>query len=337
MKLPSGKITKTVAGGLDSFQGLLNELKGSNFSGYIAIGLQKDDGPSKGQIVLKEGLPALSDYEYKGEESLGKDSVNNLIRDGLSKDASLEVHGNIDVDIIIDFNADANVEAADFDLTTKAKEIEEEERKAREEAERREREAKRREELTQQINEWRSSGYIVTSLEELMEKPLNEVENAFKTFGQDIEKLMEFDKKLGSLNTKGFESEVDAIELKLNDPSAIEDLQKMIDKLQKSIESRAKKEAELRKKIDAWKNDGYNVTRLETVLETDFSAAWDAFTAFMDDLQSVLDHILGVILSHSSFGKLHKPYAQFIEENRFGGTISGQPAAGETVQRPGER
>ena len=274
MKLPSGKITKTVAGGLDSFQGLLNELKGSNFSGYIAIGLQKDDGPSKGQIVLKEGLPALSDYEYKGEESLGKDSVNNLIRDGLSKDASLEVHGNIDVDIIIDFNADANVEAADFDLTTKAKEIEEEERKAREEAERREREAKRREELTQQINEWRSSGYIVTSLEELMEKPLNEVENAFKTFGQDIEKLMEFDKKLGSLNTKGFESEVDAIELKLNDPSAIEDLQKMIDKLQKSIESRAKKEAELRKKIDAWKNDGYNVTRLETVLETDFSAAW---------------------------------------------------------------
>lgn len=290
MKLPSGKVTKSVAGGLDSFQGLLDELRGSSFTGYIAILLDKEDAKSKGQVVMKDGQPALADYEYKGSESIGTGAVNHIVSDGLNSGASIEVHANVDVDIIIDFNTDAQVSPSDFNLAAKAKEIQEAERKAKEEAERRAKEQKRRDELTQQMNEWRTSGYIVQKLESVIDSPLTEVENTFKAFGQNIEKLMELDKKLGSLNTKGFESKLDSIEMKLNDPDKIAELEKEINDLEKQINTRSKKEAELRKKIENWKNSGYNVSRLESTLESDFARAWDEIAGFMDALQKLKEY-----------------------------------------------
>jgi chromosomal replication initiator protein DnaA len=290
MKLPSGKVTKTVAGGLDSFKGLLNELNSSSFTGYLAVISKVEDTDSKGQLVIKDGKPVLADHEHSGDENIGPDALNKIIKDGLTGDASIEVHANVDVDIIIDFNTDAQIDPAALDLDAKAKEIEEAERKARAEAERIAKEKARRDELIKQTTDWKQSGYIVEKLESIINNPLTEVEKVFTEFSQSVDKLAELDKKLAGLDTKGFESQLDSIEMKLNNPDMVVELEKEIGALEKAIATRSKKEAEFRKKIDSWKSEGYNVSKLEEVLVSDFSKAWDEITQFMDDLQKLKEY-----------------------------------------------
>ena len=96
MKLPAGKLLKTVPGGLDSLSSLFDEFQGDKFSGYISTNLESGGGQNLGQLVFKEGAPILSEHVAKNKTISGKDALLPLLMDGLKEDAFIEIHGSID-------------------------------------------------------------------------------------------------------------------------------------------------------------------------------------------------------------------------------------------------
>ena len=100
MKLPEGKTTETLTGGLEELKSLANKLVNDNFTGYLLL-KREDEGGLQGQVVFKEGEPVLSEYISPEKTISGKDSVIPIIECAISGDVSYEVHTSIDVELMM--------------------------------------------------------------------------------------------------------------------------------------------------------------------------------------------------------------------------------------------
>ncbi|UCG83809.1 MAG: protein kinase [Dehalococcoidia bacterium] len=76
-------------------------------------------------------------------------------------------------------------------------------------------------------------------------RSINEIEQGFRTFAFKLQRLYQFGVELDSLNTEGFEKEVQSIRAKLKQPKAVAQVAEEIDALKKRIQAR---ETDSRKK-----------------------------------------------------------------------------------------
>jgi chromosomal replication initiator protein DnaA len=302
VKLPKGKIAKTESGGPDKLKGIFGELQGQSFSGYLELNLAQNEGAAKSQIVLKEGAPVLSEHDSPNGTISGMDAVKLLIRDSLDENCSIEVHSDIEnVDMLLTFFSKAKVDSDKVDVDQIIQDLEEEERLAREAAEHAAQEEARKNEITEQINTWKSAGLNVEKIEGIMSEPLESIESVFKEFQAGVEKIQELTNKLGELNIKGFESTVEGIKTKLTNPDLSDEAEKDIDDLEENIKEQKTRKEELKKRIEGWREEGYMVDKLEAAIEGDFGLAWEEFTKFVDDVQT-LKELLGKLQDLDAVG-----------------------------------
>ena len=123
--------------------------------------------------------------------------------------------------------------------------LEEEERKAREAAERAAQEEARKNEITEQINAWKSTGLIVEKLESVMGEALDTIEPVFTEIQAGVEKLQELANKLGELDIKGFESAAESIKSKLTNPDLVGEIEKELSDLEENIKEQETRKDEL--------------------------------------------------------------------------------------------
>jgi hypothetical protein len=77
-EIPEGKIIKTLNGGTDALKKILLDLKKYAFSGYVKTISLRDNEPSIGYVIVKEGTPAISVYAGEGGPELGRMSLKKI-------------------------------------------------------------------------------------------------------------------------------------------------------------------------------------------------------------------------------------------------------------------
>ena len=290
LKLPEGKTTETKTGGLEEFKGIVEKFKSDNITGYVLVKKPEEDSEITCQVVFQEGNSVLSEFISPDKTTSGTDSVIPILETIISGDVTLEVHTNIDVDLMIRFFSKAKVTSEDYDLDKKMEELKELEEKEKEKTELLKKELEERKVLEEQLQTWKRDGYVVTKLEKIFSEDLETVEEVFKEFESGVKRLTELDKELGEIESEEFKSEIENIESKLNDPDNISDIESEIKNLKQLIEEQDQKRGELRKIVEEWKNDGYNVSKLLDQIETDVGKAWDEFTTVMDIIQKLKEY-----------------------------------------------
>jgi chromosomal replication initiator protein DnaA len=290
LKLPKGKISESVSGGIDALKDKLNDLNSNNFTGYLLILNDVDGNNIQGQVVYKEGSPVLAEYLSSNNNVSGSDSVIPIIESSLKEESKIEVHTSIDVDLMIKFFSKAKIDDDDFDVDKKLEEIKELEVKEKEKAEKLKIELEERKELEEQLKRWKMDGYVVTKLEKIFGDDIEKVKSAFEEFSEGVKKLSELDERLGKIDDEEFKSHLEKLEEKINDPDQISEIEKEITNLEQTISEQGEKKEELRKIVNEWKEDGYNVTHLLELIESDVSKAWDEFTTIMDTIQKLKEY-----------------------------------------------
>jgi chromosomal replication initiator protein len=290
LKLPEGKITDTQTGGIDTLKGKLDQLMGESFSGYLLVTKEEDSGEITGQIVFDEGTPVLSEFISADKTEAGAKSIIPIIEAAVSGEVKIETHTSIDVQLMTRFFSKAKIEPDEFDIDKKLEELRAMEEQEKEKTEQLKKELEVRKELADKLSTWKDDGYVVEKLEKIFTESLDKVEPLFKEFEVGVEKLKELDSRLSSIETEEFKSKLEDIESKLNNPDLIEEIESDLDSLEQMISEQSERRQELIKVVDEWKNDGYNVSQLLDLIETDIDKAWDEFTSVMDTIQKLKEY-----------------------------------------------
>jgi chromosomal replication initiator protein DnaA len=289
LKLPEGKTTETLTGGLEELKSLVNKLVNDNFTGYLLL-KRDDEGGLQGQMVFKEGEPVLSEYISSEKTISGKESVIPIIECAISGEVSYEVHTSIDVELMMRFFSKATVTKEDYDIDKKVEELKNLEEKEKQKTEQLKKELEERKKLEEKLQGWKMDGFVVTKLEKIFSEPLEEVEAAFQKFEEGVKKLGELDERMSALDSEEFSEELQKIEPKLNNPDLIPEIESDLNNLEQTLNEQNQKKDELRKIVNEWKEDGYNVSKLLDLIESDVSAAWDEFTGVMDTIQKLKEY-----------------------------------------------
>jgi chromosome segregation ATPase len=137
------------------------------------------------------------------------------------------------------------------------------------------------------MKEYKKSGYNVSSLEEVISGRLDVIESAFDDFENKIGQLDELGYKLKGMKTDGFEAEVKEIQGKLKDVDEIQEITKLIGELEEKIAEVEKKRNGIREKVNAWKEEGFVVDKIEKIIEGNIEKLWDMFATLTDDIQAL--------------------------------------------------
>lgn len=147
---------------------------------------------------------------------------------------------------------------------------------------------KRRAEITAEIEALKGAGYNVETVESAYEQTIDSLEEAYKAFQEDMQVLGELSEKLGGLNTKFLEEDVNAIQAKLKDRALIEEIKSDIDALSSKIEEREAARSKIKSQAEEWENEGYVITALLSVLEGDIPPLQEAFEKTQNEIGSLV-------------------------------------------------
>ena len=151
----------------------------------------------------------------------------------------------------------------------------------------------------QRLEDFRAQGYMVTALETALGSGnVKAIKERFEEFEKDAKSLEVLREALMDLDARGFEEDVKAIEAKIKDVTRIVEIEDDVLKLQLKIERRKraerKREEEERKersvyttRMEEWRAQSYNVSRLLKALDTDLGNLEVVFKSFERDVNEV--------------------------------------------------
>ncbi len=90
VKLPSGRIVRTLFGGEDALRTAMGYLETGSIDGLVKTSFTRNGGASVGYLVTKKGQPYLASHE-SDEELFGDDALFELARDSINEDCIIEV------------------------------------------------------------------------------------------------------------------------------------------------------------------------------------------------------------------------------------------------------
>jgi hypothetical protein len=135
--------------------------------------------------------------------------------------------------------------------------------------------------LSDTIAAYRSSGYLVARLEKLHDLTAHELEKALGQFEKDAAALGPLAARCDALD-RAVTKEAEALRARCNDPDAIADIERGIKELEGRLEARR---AELRKRVDRWKNEGFSTARFAKLSDTGLGALEEAAAKFEEDIE----------------------------------------------------
>jgi chromosomal replication initiator protein DnaA len=251
-ELPEGTLVRTVGGGIEALKQVLFKLKKFKFSGYIKTKIKRDKYVSEGNLVVREGAPVAAIYGRRTDGPYiktkeGEDALKLIWGDTYDHDCSIIVYGRVDIDEIIRKHPEALVNLVE-------KVAEERKRKsayslswgAREKAAPKEPVAPKvsvkegeSEELKKRLEDWRSRGYIVRSLEESLDD-LGQAKVLFKEFEENVKRIESLRSELEGIDGTGYETEMERIRAMLKNPGKVKAIESAMAELKESIKEKGK-------------------------------------------------------------------------------------------------
>jgi chromosomal replication initiator protein len=218
--MPEGKIIKTINGGTDALKKMLLDLKKYSFSGYVKTISLREDEPSTGYIIVKEGTPAISVYSGQGGSELGRSGLKKIWEDSYDRSCAIELHARVELDEVIrKFGSKASIarlkKSEKIKIVDKAEKI-----------------------FARKIELWKNRGYDVSKLEVALKADTEAAREVFRTYEEDIKKLKILEEILDSMDTKGFEEDVQAIKAKFVKPEMNLAVEADIERLRERLEEK---------------------------------------------------------------------------------------------------
>ncbi|KYK25556.1 MAG: hypothetical protein AYK23_03480 [Candidatus Proteinoplasmatales archaeon SG8-5] len=242
-ELPEGTLVKTVGGGIEALKQILLKLKKFKFSGYLKTTISRDKYISEGYLVVREGAPVAAIYGRRAGGSFaktkeGEDALKLIWGDTYDTDCSIMVYGRVDIEEIITQHPEALVNLVE-------KVAEERKRRTtyslswgdRQKAELEKKpevaEDERLAEYRKRIENWRSSGLVVKSLEESL-GDADKAKLLFAEFEEKVKRIEALKNELELIDGSGHEKEVERIKAMLKNPGKIPAIESAISELRKS-------------------------------------------------------------------------------------------------------
>jgi hypothetical protein len=135
------------------------------------------------------------------------------------------------------------------------------------------------------ISAYRTSGYVVSRLEKLKDLAASELEKELARFERDAAALGPLAARCDGLD-RAVGKDAEALRALCNDPDAIAGIEKGIKELEERVLARR---AEVRRRIDRWKGEGWSVARFSGLQDAALSALEETAAKFEEDLE-VLRH-----------------------------------------------
>ncbi|MFQ6127848.1 MAG: chromosomal replication initiator protein DnaA [Thermoplasmata archaeon] len=219
-EFPEGKLIKTLNGGTDALKKILLDLKKYAFSGYVKTISLREDEPSVGYVIVKEGAPAISVYSREGSLEYGRMGLKKIWEESYDRKCEIELHAKVNVDEIIrHFGAKANI--AKVEKAERIRIVDKTERV-----------------LRRKLESWEKRGYDVSKLEKVLEGDLEGARDVFRNYEEDVKKLKILEEILDSMETDGFDEEVQAIKSKFANPEMNLAIEADIERLREKIEEK---------------------------------------------------------------------------------------------------
>ena len=219
-EIPEGKVIKTLNGGTDALKKILLDLKKYAFSGYVKTISLREDEPSTGYVIVKEGTPAISIYTGEGGTEYGRMGLKRIWEDSYDRKCEIELHARVEVDEIIRrYGTKARI--AKLKKAEKIKIVDKGEKV-----------------LRRKLELWENRGYDGSKLEKALKGDTEKAREVFRTFEEDVKKLKILEEILDSMDTRGFEEEVKAIKAKFRNPEMNLAIEADIERLREKIDEK---------------------------------------------------------------------------------------------------
>ncbi len=249
-KIPEGKIISTIHGGAKALQLSLDKLKKFEFTGYILIQKETSGSISRGILVVKDGVlisaiyGRMSDGDFmvakKGEEGL-----KLAWADSYGKESILEVHGRLDINAILTEFPDARVTKGGEKAKVRKRRTrfslawgEEGEYQPDTEHE------VVPDDLKSRLEEWKSQGYVVKTLNEALKLDVEQARILFQQFETNVNRAIFLKTELEELDTRKFNMDAERIKAMLKNPSKLTAVEASLQGLKVKIEQERTREAE---------------------------------------------------------------------------------------------
>ena len=260
LRIPEGIVVRTARGGQDILRQIMSDLKQYSFSGYVKVILRRDTINSTGYLVIDQGIPSMSIYQFEKTEPreikriyAGDKSMKFILEDSQDKHSVIELHSRVPKEEFDRRFPDAKLMEIELPEFKPLRQPRQEAVKAI---------AKKTEEIEEapveekgdpilaEINKLRQQGFVVDTLIEAFNVNRTAAKKELAKYQEKIEELKKLENILDNLPQVGFEEEVEALKAGLNNPDQIEDIKKGIDDLRDKIRKQIEQSKIAEKKIE---------------------------------------------------------------------------------------
>ncbi len=141
------------------------------------------------------------------------------------------------------------------------------------------------------LSRWEAQGFNVGSLRPVLRKDIETIERKLDAFEKNIVILEEIKQRLEDLSVPPeFMSDFEHMKAILDDPSRLSEIQFELMELEQKISMVSRKKAGYAEQLETWRDEGYNVERLEGVMDQDIEvieAVFDEFEADLDRIEEL--------------------------------------------------
>jgi len=258
LRIPEGIVVRTARGGPDVLKGILNDLTQYSFSGYIKVILKKEGLSSTGYLVIDQGTPKMSIYQFFKAHPreirriyAGDKSMRFIWEDSQDKHSVIELHSRVPKEEFDRRFPDAKLIETENLEPSKFPPRQEEVEKApvvKPSAEKDEKE--KRDPVMVEIDKIRQQGYVVSKLEETFKINRTAAKKELAKYQDKIDELKIIEKQIDGLPMSGFEEEIESLRARLNDPEQLDSIKRELLNLRDKIKIRIEQTKIAEKKIE---------------------------------------------------------------------------------------
>lgn len=262
LRIPEGIVVRTARGGTEILRNILNDLKQYSFSGYIKVILKKDTMNSTGYLVIEQGAPAMSIYQFEKYEPreikriyAGDKSLRFIWEDSQDKLSLIELHSRVpreefdrrfpDAKLTVTEEFEAQISKPQkpkkLRVTVAAKKDKEREESLEEEKE---------DPIWMEIQKIRQQGFQVDELEKIYGVNRSAAKRELAGYQEKIEDLKKLEKMLDNLPNVGLDEEIARVKKGLNNPKQLEEIKEEFEILKDLTKQRIEKTKVAEKKIE---------------------------------------------------------------------------------------
>ncbi len=226
----------------------LEKLKKFEFTGYILTQKETAGSVSESYLIVKDGVLISAIYGRRSEDKFiatkkGEEGLKLAWADSYDKEATLEVHGRLDIGIILTEFPNAGVTRGGERKKVKKRRT----RFSLEWGEEDQAGLETKEvpaDMKNKLDNWKSQGYIVKSLQDALQMDVEQAKILFQQFEINVKRAEFLKTEVEELDTRKFTMDTERIKAMLKNPSKLTAVEAALQGLKVKIEQERARDAE---------------------------------------------------------------------------------------------